>query len=1169
MRQVSIVRWWILSSLVISCGLGGAARAAPAPVPPPPAPTPADSGARQHRTVEIQAIDRRVTQPAPPAAAVNRAPGPAVPIVTLEAFLSQRRARLKQITDAQIAKMRSLVAGSAEDDPLKPDFYFRLGELQADNRRFYSDQARALDQKIFEARGAGKAPLEREQQTLEQQAQTWLLEAVKSYLAASRYPRYERMDQVLFRLAYLLTAVKKEDQAREFLLRLIKDHPGSRFVPDAYLSFAELYFARGEIDSALRFYEKVEQFPTAGVYAYAVYKEGWCHLNLGDFKRALETFVRIARLSPARRDLEPLIKEARKDIVVAYAHVGGPDRAWDFFRRTGGESADRMMEALAERYWEQGQGADSTRAYRKIMAENPASPRLCEWQGKVLRNALSLNDKRDQVQELERLGAVYQARHQSSASAQRGGRADECRSGFHDAAREIALVWHREAQKTRNTDTYGLAERAYRLFLGQFPADPDAYEMSYYHGELLWTLGRWKDAAELYTRVVEIDPNGKYLRDAAHAAVLAWKNALAVDDDQQRARPERQSVSPRGGQEQGRMAPRPIPAGEQKLIAALQTFQKHVPDAPELPAIIYREAYINYDYNHFDRAEALFQRVFDSYPEHQLAPIAADLYLDALNAQGKTKEIGVWVQAFLERPAMMKDRDFVGRMESLFSDVLEREAGEHRQRGEYKECGQSLVASAEIKPDHPRHGPRLWNAGHCFRQAHLIGQAVKYWLALIHDHPDQVLAQRAVFQVGAGYHQLAYYEEAAARYEEFARRFAGEPQAIAALGDATMFREGLGQGKQAIADLRAFVDYYGAREPAQAAAVYFQMGEVYQGEGRRDELAAHLRSYLEKWARPGGVDRQVRAHFLLGELAWKASCARPDANGSCLVVQRVTSTRGDQLLSAARRKLGKERRTQCGPATKSSILTLPRDRAQARTAEDHFRQAVALWKASDAASAITGREREARLAAAAHAAAGAAFYLAETSYEDLLRVKFPQNLDFTRPSPGDSARRQSAVRKKLDDSNRRFAAYMAEKTGLLEKVRGLYLEVFNQRQAYWTIAAAARIGQLHQDFAGQLYTAEIPRDLPESDQWGNRPRDLYCDELEDRAGKIEAQAIEGFTACLAAATRQSWYSEWSRLCERELNQLEPARFPLAAEIKPEPVQVPTTISPAPLIRELN
>ena len=92
-------------------------------------------------------------------------------------------------------------------------------------------------------------------------------------------------------------SVKKEDQAREFFHRLIKDYPNSKYIPDAYLSFAEYYFDKGEMDNALKFYEKVEQFPKSSVYPYAVYKKGWCYINLGDYKTALETFVGVVRMT--------------------------------------------------------------------------------------------------------------------------------------------------------------------------------------------------------------------------------------------------------------------------------------------------------------------------------------------------------------------------------------------------------------------------------------------------------------------------------------------------------------------------------------------------------------------------------------------------------------------------------------------------------------------------------------------------------------------------------------------------------------------------------------------------------------------------------------------------------------------------------------------------------
>ena len=155
--------------------------------------------------------------------------------------------------------------------------------------------------------------------------------------------------------------VKKEDQAREFFHRLIKDYPNSKYIPDAYLSFAEYYFDKGEMENALKFYEKVEQFPKSSVYPYAVYKKGWCYVNLGDYKTALETFVGVVRMTQEgkvnvpKTQIEALAKEAKKDIVKAYAHVGGPDKAWEFFQRTGGDFAPKMMEALAELYWEAGQ----------------------------------------------------------------------------------------------------------------------------------------------------------------------------------------------------------------------------------------------------------------------------------------------------------------------------------------------------------------------------------------------------------------------------------------------------------------------------------------------------------------------------------------------------------------------------------------------------------------------------------------------------------------------------------------------------------------------------------------------------------------------------------------------------------------------------------------------
>jgi hypothetical protein len=493
----------------------------------------------------------------------------------------------------------------------------------------------------------------------------------------------------------------------------------------------------------------------------------------------------------------------------------------------------------------------------------------------------------------------------------------------------------------------------------------------------------------------------------------------------------------------------------------------------------------------------------------------------------------------------------------------------------FKECGRSMLASADSLPEHPKHAERLWNAGQCFQNAHLIGQAIKARQQLIAAHPNDKLALKALYRLAAGYHQLAYYTKAADLYEDFAKKFPGEKQSTDALGNATTFRIGLGESDKAIGDMDSFVKFYGARKPQDAAGVFFQMADVYEKDKKYDELAKHLENYLKKWGAQGGPDRQVLAHFRLGEMAWKNSCPKASEDGACLQIQRVSATGRQKVIADLNKKLKKGKkireksRTQCGPPTKSKIVLFDRNKNQAKNAQDHFTSVLKIWNKGAAASKITGKDVEARAGSAAYAVAGAGFYIAEVAYEDFLRIKFPEGLDFQQPSSYDTPKKAAAKKKKAEESGKKFNTYLDAKAKALDKARNQYLDVFGMKQAQWTIASAARVGQIYSDFAGQLYTAEIPKDLKEQDEWGNQPKQIFCDALEDKAEPIESKAVDGFEKCLKAATEQSWYNEWSRLCERELNQMKPSDYPLSSEVKPEAGYVSTTMSATPVVSELS
>jgi TolA-binding protein len=475
------------------------------------------------------------------------------PVLTLEEFTSQKLASIQRYVDKQIAEMRRLIALASPDDPNLPDYWFRLGELYSEKYRYFTNRARSLDEKIFRAKQGGDAgsaePERREQKDDEQKAGQSLLKAVSQFTTAARYPRYERMDEVLYRLGYLLRSAGHQDQAREVFHRLLKDHPQSRHVPDAYLAFADDFFAKGDMAQALAFYVKVTQFPKSAVFGFALYKKAWSQSNLGDHKGALATFVELlgecqaGRIGPAQRG--PLAREARRDLVRVYARTPGadPDRALDFFRRLANDEASRMLQSLAEIYWEEGMAKSSSRVYRRVMALLPQSPLLCAWQHKVMRNTLSAGTEPEQIQELARLGTSY--RYLQKLGNVKADVIAECRNRYHDTSRELAFVLHKQAQRTKQLPTYQLAAAAYREFLGSFATEPAATDAAFYYAECLWQIAAaspasrslWREAAEQYTHVIHLDDKGPHVREAAYAAVLAWQNALYENTDDFGPRP--------------------------------------------------------------------------------------------------------------------------------------------------------------------------------------------------------------------------------------------------------------------------------------------------------------------------------------------------------------------------------------------------------------------------------------------------------------------------------------------------------------------------------------------------------------------------------------------------------------------------------------------------------
>src|SRR5262249_10588320 len=107
------------------------------------------------------------------------------------------------------------------------------------------------------------------------------------------------VDETLYNLAYEHEQAGQLDLARKAYLELIQIAPTSKYIPNAYLAFGELFFQEAQGDPskwalAEQSYKEVVKYPAPEnkVLGYAHYKLGYVYWNKGDLPLALSEFKR-------------------------------------------------------------------------------------------------------------------------------------------------------------------------------------------------------------------------------------------------------------------------------------------------------------------------------------------------------------------------------------------------------------------------------------------------------------------------------------------------------------------------------------------------------------------------------------------------------------------------------------------------------------------------------------------------------------------------------------------------------------------------------------------------------------------------------------------------------------------------------------------------------------
>ncbi|MBZ0236184.1 MAG: hypothetical protein K8M05_27910 [Deltaproteobacteria bacterium] len=1129
--------------VAVLCALAGSAAAQPARY-------------RRNQPVKVRVDLSERTRPKPnPRGAAEASQRP-----TGEDILAEESEK-RDLREQQIALLRGLIDDTPDSEPIeKADLLFRLADTLGQLARFHRLEGVRLEL-------AGKAAEGKLHAARSVAARKEAVAVYRTLTQTERYRVYPRMDRALFSYAFALqqSEVKAErDHAREVYETLLTEHPASRYVPHAYLAFADYFFEMKQLDNAASFYGKVLKFPRANVYHYARFMLGWVHLNAGRGEQAGTELLQVIRETAGDAKHATLHRAAKRDFVRAFSEFGDVRKAWPAFQKIDGKAALGMMEALAERYVEQGKSERAVYAYRQLVKVAPASPRVCTWQHDIAVELLAtpgvtVADKVDEIVRLTELHRVLAAKKVLPP-----GEAADCAANAAAMSGELARAFHNEGAKTFDREVLAASDRLYAAYLESFAAAADWGESARYRAELAWIRAEkepdarkshelWKVAAAAFTRVVEAKHVPAAVRkDAASGAVDALRNALAVDPRPKitQVALDADAVKPGGGGGGKLPEPRAIPATEQALLAAIDDYLAYVTDPrdPERVTLAFVKANVLRHWDHHAAALPILEDIIKRHPGHEAALWAAHITLNIHVSAGRHDQVTAWGAWFAANRGFLtasRDQDrsdlaervddinrIAGRIEAQACETAARKGGD---LARLVACGNRYLAvfNAEVKRD-PSAGLAekldevLYNAGVLFDDGRSLSAAIDVYTELRERFPGSPWAARALARLGNVYARVAYYDRASASFEEYARKYAGEADAFEVMNDAVVFRKGLGHDEQAIDDTAYFVKKFGAKAPAAAADAFFSMGSILEKRGDLDAVVAHYRRYLDRYGARGGGDRVVVAHARIGQILWEQACPVAAVDGACVKVVRERAIGS----KATRRAHAATSRTQCGPPTKMKLTVVKRDAKRAAAARAAFGAAIAAYERAGG----TFPRGDAR--AAKHAYALARFHAAEVDFEAFLAVGFPEGLDF---DPAHAAAKAT--------SEKRLNAWFARKDALATNAADQYLSLVREvKDPAMAIAGAARVGQIAQTFSDALYTAEIPAFLRPYEE----AVDLYCGRLESEAGRYEDRSLEAFGACLQAATDFGWFSSWSRLCERELGQIRPEAFPTAAELRAAP-----------------
>ena len=1118
----------------------------------------------------------------------TKPPNPDGPGTAVEIRRNLASVRSIQLLVTQIQGLESLLASTPTTAPDRPALLRRLAdiyvELEASAFR-KKIESRAHADEIRRENPTGAVTARTEGDRSEKIEVSARQAAVKNYeRLRADYPRWCQstgpksggcLDEVLYNLAYEYEQDQKLDQARKVYLGLVSTFPQSRYIPNAYLAFGELFFTEAQGDPtrwalAEQSYKEVTRYPAPEntVLGYSHYKLAYVYWNKGDFLQALSEFkktIDVGAQFPQLASSKGLAASARRDLLPVYALAGDPKKAHDFLKPLSGDvgvdstNTYKLMGDLGQAYLDTGHFKEGIDLYRDL-AGRDRGPRLCSYQSRITEATMAMKsgDKASIKAEMER-----QVEAMGRFVTQPFPEADKlsCKSETAELLIETAMAWHLEAtgtdgvRGTNDAKTMDLAadlyERAIHTFARadfealRFPRIvkedwPSRGKIAYLMADLLYARQRWDKCGQAFDAVAADDPRGPLAAESAYTSAICYQNLYHATHEGHSDRVGRGAVPARGAAPD--LSPRELSETEKGMLASFSRYLcLPAPAATDKEGrerrveVAYGRARTYFEARHWEEAAVAFRQIALDHPENDAGIYAAQLYLEALNVlastQGRTScfdsmtaDVPKLASAYCEGGHEKENAEQCGSLLKVQRDLLwkQAEALVAKATPASFEAGAELymviwnkygkAACAAKQPGCERMDQVLTNAARAFQAARFIAKSIGVRKVLI---DPQFNLEKTELARKAVYDIGANFQ-AIAVYEEAAswyERFARESPRVDKAAEA----------QQDAVILRLGL---GQEEPAMKDAELFE--RTYGAQ--KPALSAQIAFAV-------GAHDIEHEDFAGGAKRLSAAMKSIDRNAPIDVQIQAHALLG--------RALGKT-----GGITAAAV-----EFEKVRAA---FKDPQGLVKRSPATD---DADRDRRTGKVLLAVGEAKFFFAEQKRREADRIRFPEY-----KGSGNKA-------DVLAHINGKVADWIKRKRPLIEEAEKAYLEILNLPIApppRWSIASGARVGQMWGKFVAEFRAAPVPKEWkqkgpsPFGDLLWEEILGEYISHIDLASEPYKQRAKQAFVSCIDYSAKYQFSDEQSRGCEVWLARNYGSEFHVVDELHGAPTRLGAPVVEAPM-----